>query len=36
MKKGTMTTMDPITTILTYSILLKEGVMKELRHSPKT
>jgi hypothetical protein len=36
-KKGTMTTMAPITTNLTDSILLKEGVMQEeSRHSPKT
>jgi hypothetical protein len=36
-KKGTMTTMVPITTNLTYSILPKEGIMQEeSRHSPKT
>jgi hypothetical protein len=36
-KKGTMTTMVPITTNLTDSVLLKEGVMQEEpRHSPNT
>jgi hypothetical protein len=37
MKKGTMITMVTITTNLTDSVLLKEGVMQEeSRHSPKT
>jgi hypothetical protein len=36
-QKGTMITMDPITTNLTDSILPKEGVMREeSRHSLKT
>jgi hypothetical protein len=36
-QKGTMITMDPITTNLTDSILPKEGVMQEeSRHSLKT
>jgi hypothetical protein len=36
-KKGTMTTMVPIMTNLTDSVLLKEGVMQEeSRCSPKT
>jgi hypothetical protein len=36
-KKGTITTMVPITTNLTDSVLLREGVMQEeSRHSPKT
>jgi hypothetical protein len=36
-KKGTMTTMAPIMTNLTDSILPKEGIMQEeSRHSPKT
>jgi hypothetical protein len=36
-KKGTMTTMVPITTNLTDSVLLRDGIMQEeLRHSPKT
>jgi hypothetical protein len=37
MKKGTVTTMVPITTNLTDNVLPKEGVMQEeSRHSPKT
>jgi hypothetical protein len=36
-KKGTMTTIVPIMTNLTDSVLPKEGVMQEeSRHSPKT
>jgi hypothetical protein len=36
-KKGTMTTMHPITTNLTDSVLSKEGIIQEeLRHSAKT
>jgi hypothetical protein len=36
-KKGTMTTMDPIMKNLIDSVLLKDGIMHEVsRHSPKT
>jgi hypothetical protein len=36
-KKETMTTMAPITTNLTDSVLPKEGIIQEeSRHSPKT
>jgi hypothetical protein len=35
-KKGTMTTMVPITTNLTDSVLLKGGIKQESRRSPKT
>jgi hypothetical protein len=36
-KKGTMTTMDPIMKNLIDSVHLKDGIMHEVsRHSPKT
>jgi hypothetical protein len=35
-KKGTMTTMVPITTNLTDSVLLKGDIKQESRRSPKT